>query len=124
MLTNRRTHLKSLAMGIGALARPSSVPATLFGSGSLLEEAISVGPIRIGEVSLKQIVIEDRFWTPRLEVNRTKTLEHVYRELEATGCIQNFDLAARKARGNFGGPWWADSDVYKWLEGASYVLGS
>src|SRR2546426_2885964 len=79
---------------------------------------------RIGEVPLKQITIEDKFWSPRLEVNRTKTLDHVYRELEATGCIRNFDIAAKKATGKFGGPWWADSDVYKWIEGASYVLGS
>ena len=34
------------------------------------------------------------------------------------------ERAARKDRGTYGGPWWADSDVYKWLEGASYVLGS
>ena len=79
---------------------------------------------RIGDVPLKQITIEDKFWSPRLEVNRTKTLDHVYQELEATGCIRNFDIAAKKATGQFGGPWWADSDVYKWIEGASYVLGS
>jgi DUF1680 family protein len=69
-------------------------------------------------------VIEDDFWSPRLQVNRTRTLDHVYQELETTGCIRNFDLAAKKATGSFGGPWWADSDVYKWLEGASYVLGT
>src|SRR5438094_6989560 len=79
---------------------------------------------RIGDGPLKQITIEDKFWSPRLEVNRTKTLDHVYQELEATGCIRNFDIAAKKATGQFGGAWWADSDVYKWIEGASYVLGS
>ena len=79
---------------------------------------------KIGEIPLKRIAIEDKFWSPRLEVNRTKTLDHVYKELESTGCIRNFDIAAKKATGGFGGPWWADSDVYKWIEGASYVLGS
>ena len=79
---------------------------------------------KIGEIPLKQITIEDKFWSPRLEVNRTKTLDHVYQELEANGCIRNFDIAAGKVAGTFGGPWWADSDVYKWIEGASYVLGS
>src|SRR5207253_4277805 len=33
-------------------------------------------------------------------------------------------IRPKKATGTFGGPWWADSDVYKWIEGASYVLGS
>lgn len=78
----------------------------------------------VKEIPLRQITIKDGFWSPRLEIGRTKTLEHVYRELEATGCIRNFDIAAHKATGTFGGPWWADSDVYKWIEGASYVLGS
>src|SRR5438552_10591188 len=79
---------------------------------------------RISELPLRQITISDKFWSPRLEVNRTKTLDHVYKELEATGCIRNFDIAAGKVAGKFGGPWWADSDVYKWIEGASYVLGN
>jgi len=79
---------------------------------------------KIGEIPLKSITIDDKFWSPRLEINRTKTLDHVYQELETNGCIRNFDIAAGKVTGKFGGPWWADSDVYKWIEGASYVLGS
>ncbi|MGO9274940.1 MAG: glycoside hydrolase family 127 protein [Terriglobia bacterium] len=82
------------------------------------------GAVRLREIPLQRITIEDKFWSPRLEVNRTKTLDHVYKELETTGCIRNFDIAAKKATGTFGGPWWADSDVYKWIEGASYVLAT
>ena len=74
------------------------------------------------ELPLTAVQIQDAFWSPRLEVNRGRTLDHVYQELEVTGCVQNFDFASGKARGNFGGPWWADSDVYKWIEGASYIL--
>lgn len=82
------------------------------------------GAVRLSEIPLPKITIDDAFWSPRLEVNRTKTLEHVYKELETTGCIRNFDIAAKRATGTFGGPWWADSDVYKWIEGASYVLAT
>ena len=63
-----------------------------------------------------------RFWAPRLEVNRTRTLDHVLKEIESTGGLSNFDIAAGKAKGKFGGPFWADSDVYKWIEGASWTL--
>jgi DUF1680 family protein len=77
---------------------------------------------RLRELPLTAVQIEDAFWSPRLEVNRTRTLDHVYKELELTGCIRNFDIAGGKAQGKFGGPWWADSDVYKWIEGASYIL--
>ena len=121
---NRRTHLKGLALGLGALAVPSSLPDSLLGAGGMREERAPLRSSRIREIPLKQIVIDDKFWSPRLEVNRTKTLDHVYQELEATGCIRNFDIAAKKVTGNFGGPWWADSDVYKWIEGASYAVGN
>src|SRR6266700_1433720 len=124
MLINRRAHLKSLAAGIGALAASWGAPAPSSGAKALLDNADSAPGFKIGEIPLRQAVVDDKFWSPRLEVNRTKTLDHVYRELETSGCIRNFDIAARKATGTFGGPWWADSDVYKWIEGASYVLGS
>src|SRR5438552_12743050 len=124
MLSDRRAHLKSLAAGIGALAASWAVPAPSSGAKGPLDNADSAPGFKIGEIPLRQAVVDDKFWSPRLEVNRTKTLDHVYRELEASGCIRNFDIAARKATGTFGGPWWADSDVYKWIEGASYVLGS
>lgn len=77
---------------------------------------------RLTELPLTAVQIQDTFWSPRLEVNRTRTLEHVYKELEATECIRNFDIASGKVQAKFGGPWWADSDVYKWIEGASYIL--
>ena len=77
---------------------------------------------RLHELPLTAVEIADAFWSPRLEVNRTRTLDHVYKELELTGCIRNFEIAGGKAQGKFGGPWWADSDVYKWIEGASYIL--
>ena len=99
-------------------------PAALRATVGMPDANDPAGAPRIGEIPLKQITIDDKFWSPRLDVNRTKTLDHVYKELEATGCIRNFDVAAKKAKGAFGGPWWADSDVYKWIEGASYVLGN
>ena len=77
---------------------------------------------RLTELPLTAVRIQDTFWSPRLEVNRTRTLDHVYKELEATRCIRNFDVASGKVQAKFGGPWWADSDVYKWIEGASYIL--
>ena len=55
-------------------------------------------------------------------MNRTRTLDHVLQEIEGTGGLRNFDIAAGKATGKFGGPFWADSDVYKWIEGASWTL--
>ena len=49
---------------------------------------------RLTELPLTAVRIQDTFWSPRLEVNRTRTLDHVYKELEATECIRNFDIAS------------------------------
>jgi DUF1680 family protein len=77
---------------------------------------------RLSRLPLKAVEITDRFWAPRIAVNRTRTLDHVLQQIEATGGLRNFDIAAGKATGTFGGPFWADSDVYKWIEGASLTL--
>jgi uncharacterized protein len=77
---------------------------------------------RLAPLPVTDVTIADTFWAPRLEVNRTRTLDHVLKEIEGTGGLRNFDLAAGKATGKFGGPFWADSDVYKWIEGASWTL--
>jgi DUF1680 family protein len=71
---------------------------------------------------IKSVHIDDKFWAPRIEVNRNHTLATVYRKLIETGAIDNLDIAAGKKNGKFRGPFWSDSDVYKWIEGASWSL--
>ncbi|MCI0663938.1 MAG: glycoside hydrolase family 127 protein [Acidobacteria bacterium] len=78
--------------------------------------------VRLVEPSFKQVKIADRFWSPRIETNHQQSLKAVLAKIEESGAIQNFAIAAGRAKGEFRGPFWADSDVYKWLEGASYTL--
>jgi DUF1680 family protein len=73
-------------------------------------------------VPFTQVSLEDTFWAPRLEANRTVTLPHIYRQCEAAGRFSAFDL-------NFQRPVpspivliFGDSDAAKWLEAASYAL--
>ena len=77
---------------------------------------------KLTDVSFKQVRINDKFWNSRLDINHRRTLEAVYRKNTESGAIQNLAIAAGKAKGQHRGPFWADSDVYKWLEGASYTL--
>lgn len=79
-------------------------------------------PAKLTDFTIKQVNITDRFWSPRIETNHKQTLEAVYKKIRDTGAIQNFAIAAGKTKGEHQGPFWADSDVYKWLEGASYTL--
>jgi uncharacterized protein len=78
--------------------------------------------VRLVEPSFKQVKIADKFWNPRIETNHQQSLKAVLAKIEESGAVQNFAIAAGRAKGEFRGPFWADSDVYKWLEGASYTL--
>ena len=75
-------------------------------------------------VSWKNVQMEGGFWGTRLEANREATLEHQYKQLKETGRIGNFRRASDKEKGEFEGRFLNDSDAYKWLEAASYSLGT
>ncbi len=73
-------------------------------------------------VAVADVRLEDGFWAPRMEVMRRVTLRTQYEQCEATGRIDNFRRAAGKKQGEFQGRYYNDSDVYKWLEAASWAL--
>ncbi|MBI3973249.1 MAG: glycoside hydrolase family 127 protein [Chloroflexi bacterium] len=77
-------------------------------------------PVPIGAVRL-----DDIFWAPRLRTTRDVTLRHQYELYEEAGRFDNFRRAAGRIGGAFqGGRTNGDSDVYKWLEAASYALAA
>jgi uncharacterized protein len=72
--------------------------------------------------ALTNVVVQDEFWTPLLERNRTVTIPHQLKMLEADGSLRNFDRAAGKLAGDPEPIWMSDEVVYKWVEAASYEL--
>jgi uncharacterized protein len=76
----------------------------------------------ITAVPFNQVRIHDDFWSPRLEINRKITLWHVFKECAETGRLDNFTIAAGLKTGKHTGYQFNDSDVYKSIEGASYIL--
>lgn len=77
---------------------------------------------RLRPVSFRSVRITDEFWAPRIRTARERTLPHCLRQCEQTGRLNNFDKAAGKLPGRFEGYFFNDSDVYKVIEGAAYVL--
>jgi DUF1680 family protein len=75
-------------------------------------------------VSIDAVEIDDEFWNSWLETNRETTIEHQYDQLETGGCLNNFRRVRDGEEEGFEGPMFIDSDAYKWLESASYVLAS
>ncbi len=74
-------------------------------------------PVPVGAVRLR-----DRFWEPRMRINREVTLPQQHRQCEETGRIDNFRRASGKKQIDFQGIFFNDSDVYKWAEGAAFAL--
>jgi len=75
-------------------------------------------------VGVSDVTLNDTFWAPRLEVNLKISLPSQYKLLWDTGRIDNFLRVAGKKDVDFQGIWFNDSDVYKWLEAASWALAA
>src|SRR5947207_1307355 len=73
-------------------------------------------------VGLKDVKLTDGFWKQKLDVNRNVTVWHNFKLCEETGRISNFEKAAGLKQGKHEGAFFNDSDVYKVMEGASYIL--
>ncbi len=80
--------------------------------------------MKLNPIPFNQVTIDDPFWSPKIEVNRTATIAAQHKYLQDTGRINNFLKAGGKMDGAFEGLRFNDSDVYKWLEAASYVLAA
>lgn len=75
-------------------------------------------------VSWKDVKIKSGFWGDRVRINRNVVLDYQYEQIEKAGCVDNFRRASGKKGGKFEGFFFNDSDVYKWIEAASYSLGT
>jgi hypothetical protein len=81
-------------------------------------------------VPFTAVHLTDSFWAPRIETNRLTTIPYAFGKCEETGRMDNFIRAAAVLRGepltntNLPGFPFDDTDVYKVIEGASYVLAT
>src|SRR5262245_50094572 len=109
---------------LGSQGSPSSQGSGSQGSqGSQGSRDYPVQPVPFTAVHLN-----DEFWAPRIEVNRTETIPFAFQQCELSGRVENFIRAAKALRGepleNTKPPGYPfdDTDLYKVIEGASYAL--
>ena len=77
----------------------------------------------IQEVAFTQVHLNDGFWSPRIEINRTVSIPSAFHECEVNGRFDNFAIAAGLIEGEHRGDFsFDDTDPYKVIEGASYSL--
>ena len=82
----------------------------------------------IKPVPFTAVHVDDEFWAPRIEINRTVSIPTAFDHCERTGRVENFVRAAEAIRGenlqdkHAPGYPFDDTDIYKVIEGASYTL--
>src|SRR5690242_6538962 len=74
------------------------------------EKGKAPAPESLTAVPFQEVRITDSFWGPRLERNRTVTIEANLRQCEVTGCINNFAVAGKLKKGKHRGLLFYDSD--------------
>jgi DUF1680 family protein len=77
---------------------------------------------KILPVPLKNVKTSQGFWHERVETARRVTVPHALRQCEESHRIDNFAVAGGLKKGTFEGVRFNDSDVFKVVEGAAYVL--
>lgn len=66
--------------------------------------------------------ITDGFWAARQQLNRTVSLPHARQMLEKAGNYHDLKLAAHQTTGEYRGPVFIDSDLYKWVEALAFEI--
>jgi DUF1680 family protein len=128
-LPNGRNLLTSLAThnrGTSEIAQESSVVLTT--TPSWRDQGIlnlTKSPYaKLRNVPVHAVTIENGFWAQRREVNVNKSIPSMGKLLEANGRMDNFRRLIGKSTAAQRGPVYSDSDVYKWMEAAGFVLQS
>ncbi|MDO8349095.1 MAG: glycoside hydrolase family 127 protein [Planctomycetota bacterium] len=84
--------------------------------------AAQEGAAGLQPVPFPRVRIDDPFFASRRATNTKVTLEHALRQLEETGTLGNFDLAAAGKHDGFKGYVFQDSDAFKALEAIGFAL--
>ena len=123
-MTNRRLALTLFATLAAAWASSGLTPRAEIQQAARLEKDYPVQPVPFTSVRL-----DDGFWAPKIETNRTATIPAAFEQCEISGRVDNFIHAAQALRGEpldpklkMPGYPFDDTDVYKVIEGASYAL--
>lgn len=77
---------------------------------------------KLTPIPFYKIKIIDNFWETRQKLNREVSIPLQLEKLEEDHHIDNFRVAAGFSKGTHLGEFYFDSDLYKWLEAACYIL--
>jgi hypothetical protein len=79
---------------------------------------------KLRNVPVHAVTITAGFWGARCEINVNKSIPSMEKLLEANGRMDNYLRLVGKSEAPQRGPYYSDSDVYKWTEAAGFALQS
>lgn len=95
----------------------------LIGNSLLAQKEQLIHGYPIDPVPFTSVKVSDSFWGQRLKASREVTIPLAFSKCEETGRYRNFELAAHPSdTTKVTGYSFDDTDVYKTIEGASYLL--
>lgn len=98
------------------------VQGTAAGTGAQGVKPVLPGS-ELSALPLSQVAIEGGFWGEKQELVRKTTMRTEWKQLESHHHVDNFRVVAGVKAGIHQGAVFLDSDLYKWLEAASYYIG-
>lgn len=85
--------------------------------------------MRANSLDLKKVSIHDSFWSKHVDLVRNAIIPYQWEAMndripdaESSHCLENFKIAAGRAKGVFYGAVFQDTDVAKWLEAVGFSL--
>lgn len=80
--------------------------------------------VKLRPVPIRAVRMKDGFWLPRMEANRLKGIPRLLELLEHHGVVDNYRRISGRKTCDRRGPFFTDSDLYKWMEASAFVLES
>lgn len=77
---------------------------------------------RLNFVPISAVSMRDGFWKTRMDLNHQHGIPRLLRHLEDHGVVDNFMIVSGRKDVERKGPYFTDSDLYKWMEGAAFDL--
>ena len=79
---------------------------------------------KLHTVPVRAVTIEEGFWSKRRKTNVERSIPTMREQLEQHGRMDNFRRLVGKSSAPQKGPYYSDSDIYKWTEAAGFALQS
>ena len=75
-------------------------------------------------IPIDAVQMRDGFWKTKMDLNHFQGIPVLLKHLEDHGVVDNFRLASGRKQVERRGPCFTDSDLFKWIEGASWDLAT